>query len=485
MITRWLAVTLFAAFLEAPGADEGTCKLPTWTSGSATPRRGVQKFQDIVGLTSAKAVLQEALIAPLTSPLISGDVLQRVFWRSSAGKAAILLVGPAGMGKASLVEAAAAVCDARLLHVRAADVVSKAGFCEGVVQSAASAAAAGDAVKQQPLVVLVEALEAAPSAGAVIRSCLRLVAEAEPPRRVAFVATMSRTARRLQPAHRAPFGYVAHVAVPEPEERKQYLLELFAEVSKVDAKWASALQEAAISELANVTDRLTFGELDMIVRRAFLRSSLASGDAVGERDPVALHHFEQIVAETQGVLAVRAFEDDDAAVDDEPAGEAEEGVKRPARSGADADEKDEKTAGDTNRKKKKSKKKKDSRSPMDGFGWCNFFLPEALHLPPIVWAMILFGILAHLMARSTYKPYGKKGRGGGRGSMFTESDRSGSDGYPFLGGGGAFGGFPSAPGLSGDGGADVFAGAMGGMPGMGGGGMAAGMGAAFGGLGGE
>merc|ERR1719321_1076000 len=67
------------------------------------------------------------------------------------------------------------------------------------------------------------------------------------------------------------------------------------------------------------------------------------------------------------------------------------------------------------------KKSKETKDPMDGiFGWCNFWLPEALHLPPVVWAMIIFGILAHFMARSTYQPYGNRKRRGGRSSLFPD-----------------------------------------------------------------
>merc|ERR1719263_2073469 len=83
------------------------------------------------------------------------------------------------------------------------------------------------------------------------------------------------------------------------------------------------------------------------------------------------------------------------------------------------------------------KKPKEAKDPMDGiFGWCNFWLPEALHLPPVVWAMIIFGILAHFMARSTYQPYGHRkrrggGAGGGRNSLF--NDLGGGAGGPMGG----------------------------------------------------
>merc|ERR1719409_972042 len=97
-------------------------------------------------------------------------------------------------------------------------------------------------------------------------------------------------------------------------------------------------------------------------------------------------------------------------------------------------------AGEAKRKDRTETKKKpkDTKDPMDGiFGWCNFWLPESLHLPPVVWAMIIFGILAHFMARSTYQPYGQRKRRGGpgaRSSLFSDLGGSGSPNpYPSFG----------------------------------------------------
>ena len=37
---------------------------------------------------------------------------------------------------------------------------------------------------------------------------------------------------------------------------------------------------------------------------------------------------------------------------------------------------------------------------------------QAMQMPPVIWAMIIFGILAHVMARSTQPPQGEFTKGG-------------------------------------------------------------------------
>merc|ERR1719235_1170728 len=72
------------------------------------------------------------------------------------------------------------------------------------------------------------------------------------------------------------------------------------------------------------------------------------------------------------------------------------------------------------REAKDGKDAKDTKDPMDSiFGWRNFWLPDSMQLPPVVWAMIIFGLLAHFMARSTYQPHGRKRRGGLGGGLGT------------------------------------------------------------------
>jgi len=199
--------------------------------------------------------------------------------------------------------------------------------------------------------------------------------------------------------------------------------------------------------LASLTANYTFSEIDLVVRRAFMRSTSQDNG----RDPIALHHFEKILSETQP-RASKAF-GSALAVSTEPAPiGAVDQVKH-------HDEKD----------KEKRQKSKDVKDPMDGiFGWCNFWLPEALHLPPVVWAMIIFGILAHFMARST-QPYGhrkrRSGNAGARSSLFGDMSGPGgsSNPYPSFGDnlndwspyGSSFGNFPPPPSMSGAGATDT------------------------------
>lgn len=372
-------------------------------------------------------MLQEAVVLP--SQMASS--VSRLFWRSGE-RSAVLLVGPAGLGKAAAAEAAAAAAGALVLPLAATEVASS-DFCR-VVLSAAIA-------KGQPVMVIVEALDAAPASAMAIRQCLREAADREDAvARVFVVATMSHELATLSSTALVPFGYIVRLSLPSEQERKQFLLRLLQQISRIDPQWSSALREAAVSTLANLTAKYTFGEIELVVKRAFVRSTSAEGT----RDPVALHHFEQILS-GMPPQAADAFNETFVVAEPTPAAAPADAASKPAAA-ADAS-------------KKKSKEVKD---PMDGiFGWCNFWLPEALHLPPVVWAMIIFGILAHFMARSTYQPYGhRKRRGGGggsggRSSLFGDLGAGSNNPYPSFGesindwysGGSPFANFPPPPGM--------------------------------------
>jgi len=382
------------------------------------PPRSGPALADVIGIQQAKAVLHEGIVVPASMAI----TMRRLFWRSSE-RSAILLVGPLGLGKRAAAEAAASAAAALVLPILATDV-ARSGFCRTAAMYART--------EERPVVVIVEMLEAAPSAALAIRQCLQeTLGGDDAPVRVFFVATLNRELRQMNSVHLAPFGYVAELGLPQDAERKQFLLRLLKEISRVDAQWASALRESAVATLASLTANYTFAEIDLIVRRAFIRST----NDEGMRDPVALHHFEQIIADTPP-QSVSSFN-----------------VTSPEVSGGDTvTGEPKKEASDASKKKGK-----DVKDPMDGiFGWCNFWLPEALHLPPVVWAMIIFGILAHFMARSTYQPYGHRKRRGGAGarnSLFGDIG-SGSSPYPSFGdqlnewgypGGSPF--FPPPPGM--------------------------------------
>eukprot|EP00435_Cladocopium_sp_Y103_P062118 s672_g23.t1 len=344
---------------------------------------------ELHGMDDAKVMLREAVTLPLK--MVQSD-FHRIFWRS-AERTALLLSGPMGSGKRALAEAAAAEADAQVLHLAAQEAV-KADFCRKALSTASSS--------QKPVLILVEGLEMAPEATASIRQCLSEVSRS--PQRVVCVATASaEPSSFLHPIELFPFGWVFHIPAPSQAERKQFLLKLLAQVSRVDAPWGSALRESAVDTLANLTENYTFAEMDFVVRRTFLRSS----NEEGGRDPVALHHFEKILAETPA-QSLRAFEQGFVVRKAAPFGDAASISEDP--------------------KKPEKKKKKDGKDPMESiFGWCNFWLPEAFHLPPVIWAMIIFGLLAHLMAKTTYQPYNSRRKRGGernRSSLFSELNAS-------------------------------------------------------------
>ncbi|CAE7774739.1 pphA [Symbiodinium sp. CCMP2456] len=356
------------------------------------PRPKAQ-LADLIGLEEAKAVLREAV----TLPLQLADV-GSIFWRS-AERSAVLLSGPEGIGKRAAAEAAAALAGAQVLHLAATDAV-KTAFCRTATSKADAS--------QKPVLILVEGLEFAPEAALSIRRCLAEVARAEGSQRVACVATAgSDPSQFLRAIELFPFGFMVQISPPSQAERKQFLLKLFAQVSRSDAQWGSALREAAVDTLANLTANYTFAEIDFVVRRAFLRSTQEEGS----RDPVALHHFEKILAETppQSFSAFEQGTSSRMAPVTSPAMGA--GEEPPSKKDSDG----------------KRKKREGGKDPMESiFGWCNFWLPEAFHLPPVIWAMVIFGIMAHLMARTTYQPYNNRRRRGtergggmgGRSSLF-------------------------------------------------------------------
>lgn len=406
-------------------------------------------FSEIVGLEEAKAVLREAVVLPATT---FGGGLTRLFWRSGE-RGGVLLVGPSGLGKVAVAEAAAAEAGAWVLVLPAAEAAGSA-FCRAALATAASSG--------RPVVVVVEAFDAAPAASLAIQPCLReaTAAAGDGPAPVFVVATMSRDLDHVGASALTPFGYIAHLQMPSETDRKQFLLRLLQQVSRTDPQWASALREAAVATLSNLTANYTFGEIELLVRRTFIRST----NEEGGRDPVALHHFEQILA-TMRPRAADAF--NDTSVQSFSDREAPGVARKPE-------------GGSTETGKKKPRESKD---PMDGiFGWCNCWLPEALHLPPVVWAMIIFGIVAHFMARSTYQPYGNRKRRGGpgsRNSLFNELGSGSSNPYPSFGdslndwypGSGSFANFPPPPGMrgGGDSAASHLLGGRGGdMPGGGG-----------------
>ncbi|OLP89672.1 Serine/threonine-protein phosphatase PP2A catalytic subunit [Symbiodinium microadriaticum] len=441
MQPKLLQLVQLLLLLHVKGEAECSATADTWRPLLRDPRPKAQ-LADLIGLEEAKAVLREAVTLPLQLAEVGS-----IFWRS-AERSAVLLSGPEGIGKRAAAEAAAALAGAQVLHLAATDAV-KTAFCRTATSKADAS--------QKPVLLLVEGIEFAPEAALSIRRCLAEVARAEGSQRVACVATAgSDPSQFLRAIELFPFGFMVQISPPSQAERKQFLLKLFAQVSRSDAQWGSALREAAVDTLANLTANYTFAEIDFVVRRAFLRSTQEEGS----RDPVALHHFEKILAETppQSFSAFEQGASSRTAPVTSPAMGA--GEEPPSKKDSDG----------------KRKKREGGKDPMESiFGWCNFWLPEAFHLPPVIWAMVIFGIMAHLMARTTYQPYNnrrrrgaERGGAGGRSSLFGDlkgnpygplgeglgdwplGGMGGMPGMAGMGGLGGLGGFPTPPGFGPD-----------------------------------
>ena len=75
------------------------------------------KFEDIIGLDRAKALIMEAVTFPLKYPQLFTGITTA--WRG------ILLYGPPGTGKTMLAKAVATQCKTTFFNISASSVVSK------------------------------------------------------------------------------------------------------------------------------------------------------------------------------------------------------------------------------------------------------------------------------------------------------------------------------------------------------------------------
>ena len=75
------------------------------------------KWDDIIGLESAKRTIKEAVVYPIKYPLLFTGILSP--WKG------LLLYGPPGTGKTLLAKAVATECETTFFNISASSIVSK------------------------------------------------------------------------------------------------------------------------------------------------------------------------------------------------------------------------------------------------------------------------------------------------------------------------------------------------------------------------
>ena len=79
--------------------------------------RSLPRWEDLIGLGSAKKVMQEAVVYPIKYPELFRGILSP--WKG------LLLFGPPGTGKTMLAKAVATECDTTFFNISASSIVSK------------------------------------------------------------------------------------------------------------------------------------------------------------------------------------------------------------------------------------------------------------------------------------------------------------------------------------------------------------------------
>jgi len=217
---------------------------------------------------------------------------------------------------------------------------------------------------------------------------------------------MSRPLSFLSAPDLVPFGYTVHLKPPEESARKQHLKRLFAQISRVDPQWGVALRESEVATLASITSDFTFSEIDGVVRLAFSQSPSNEGS----RDPVALHHFEQILARTSAknfaafseVVTTRPVSQQRNARIVEGTGSSKAAVKtKPTTSGSSGKTRakgEKMNKNEDEQEKSEEEMKKEAKDLFDKvFAFCNSLLPKAVQLPPEAWIVIGLALVAYFL----------------------------------------------------------------------------------------
>ena len=226
------------------------------TGGQPSSSAKVAKVQDLPGLEEPARRLREWLDLGFSHR----DLLARLGTSPQLG---VLLTGPAGSGKATLVEAVAAELGV--------DVVRGWGAHLAALVPADAAAELRKllAPRGRPTVVLLEEVEAlAPTdeSGPLLPTLLQLLESALASGRVAVVCTTAHP-ERVSPRLRAP-GQLDHelaVPLPDREQRRRVLAAL--------TKTLPVGEDVSLDDVAGRTPGFVAADLQALVRNAGLRAA--------------------------------------------------------------------------------------------------------------------------------------------------------------------------------------------------------------------
>jgi transitional endoplasmic reticulum ATPase len=241
----------------------------TTTTGSATPMVAatpdhVPVVADLPGLESQAAALNEWLDLGFHHR----DLLAKLGTSPGMG---VLITGPAGSGKAALVEAVAGGVGARVLRAWAPQLAA----LEPTAAAQQVTALLGEAARTSPAVVLLEDVEAlAPrdNASALLPVFLTAVREAVAAGRAAVVCTTSRP-ESVAPDLRAPGTLDHELAIPLPDRaQRRRLLEAATHAVPLDPG-------VSLDDVAGRTPGFVAADVIALVKEAGLRAAARQRDA--------------------------------------------------------------------------------------------------------------------------------------------------------------------------------------------------------------
>ncbi len=265
------------------GWDGGTS-----TTGSATPvlpaaartaeaAATARTLADLPGLEAQGRALHEWLDLGFHHP----DLLRRLGTAPGTG---VLLTGPAGSGKAALVEVVTAQVGARLHRLWAPSLAA----LEPNAAASQLTDLLGDAARTSPAVVLVEDVEAlAPreGAGPLLPVLLLALRDVVRDGRVAVVCTTAHP-ERVSPDLRTPGTLDHELAVPLPDRAQRLRL------LEVATRGVPLEDDVQLDDVAGRTPGFVAADVLSLVREAGLRAAARHRDTVGDRAAVAAQDLD-------------------------------------------------------------------------------------------------------------------------------------------------------------------------------------------------